>query len=242
MVSFANIGFLDGLMEMALKYENKEDDQSSDTTPVLLEMAVWQKPVKLEIPCEILENEVSNDLSVIVEGMQKPYLDHHTYEPEKSPDSSPVLLDAIGVQCNSSFILGTATLDGLKGTYASFTREEPVSIASATFVPLATAVPEILRSSTPAALDLREGFSLDALNKLVDQSSISYSVSTRTNPIPEIASNASWLPNLFKSVDTYNLVPFPCNSEGEPIHVNSSSASVQLKSSRDQEAACGTGT
>lgn len=101
-------------MEMALKYEKREHDQFSDTTPVLLEMAIWQTPIKLQSPCEILQKEVSNNLSAVVEGMQKPYIVYNIYELEKSSVSNPILLDAIGVQCNSSFILGTATLDGLR--------------------------------------------------------------------------------------------------------------------------------
>ncbi len=50
-----------------------------------------------------------------------------------------------------------------------------------------------------------------------------------TNPIPEIASNASWLSNLFESVGAYNLVPIPCDSEGNPIDLTSSSGSQQLR-------------
>jgi hypothetical protein len=229
MISMANLGFLDGFMEMAVKHEKKEDDQFSDTTPVLLEMAVWQQPIKLEPPCPLIEAEVSNNLSLVVEGMQKSYLDYGSYVLEAPADPSSILLDAIGVQCNSSFILGTATLDGLKGTYASFTREEPIASATATSVPLATAVPEILRSSTASALDLREISSLYALDELVNKSNITYEMGAgQTNPIPEIASNASWLPNLFKSVDAYNLVPLPCDSEGNPINLNESSGGQQL--------------
>lgn len=229
MISLANLGFLDGFMEMAVKHEKKEDDQFSDTTPVLLEMAVWQQPIKLEPPCPLIEAEVSNNLSLVVEGMQKSYLDYGSYGLEAPADPSPILLDAIGVQCNSSFILGTATLDGLKGTYASFKREEPIASATATSVPLATAVPEILRSSTASALDLREISSLYALDQLVNKSNITYEMGDgETNPIPEIASNASWLPNLFKSVDAYNRVPLPCDSEGNPINLNESSSGQQL--------------
>jgi hypothetical protein len=230
MVSMANFGFLDGSMEMAVKYERREDDQFSDTTPVLLEMAIWQKPVKLGTPCPSIEPQVSNELSIVVEGLQKSYSDYSSDGSETPANPSSVLLDAIGVQCNSSFILGTATLDGLKGTYASFTQQEPISSASATSVPLATAVPQILRSATSAALDLKESFSNSALDRLIKNLNISHGSmgQAETNPVPEIAANASWLTNLFKSVDAYNLVPIPCDDQGNPINLSYSSSKQQL--------------
>lgn len=229
-VSLANLGFLDGAMEMAVKYERRKDDQFSDTTPVLLEMAVWQKPVKLGTPCASIEAQVSSNLSIVVEGLQKSYFDYSSDGSETPANPNSILLDAIGVQCNSSFILGTATLDGLKGTYASFAQQEPISSATATSIPLATAVPEILRSATAAALDLREISSSFALNQLIKNLNISEGGigQVETNPVPDIAANASWLTNLFKSVDAYNLVPIPCDDRGRPINLSQISSTKQL--------------
>jgi hypothetical protein len=229
-VSLANLGFLDGAMEMAVKYERREDDQFSDTTPVLLEMAIWQKPVKLEPSCPSIEAQVSNDLSIVVEGLQKSYFEYSSDGSETPANTGSILLDATGVQCNSSFILGTATLDGLKGTYASFTQQEPISSATATSVPLATAIPGILRSATAAALDLREISSSFALDQLIKNLNISDGAmgQVETNPVPDIAANASWLTNLFKSVDAYNLVRIPCDNQGHPINLSNISSSQQL--------------
>jgi hypothetical protein len=96
-VSLANLGFLDGAMEMAVKYERRKDDQFSDTTPVLLEMAIWQKPVKLGIPCASIEAQVSNNLSIVVEGLQKSYLDYSSDGSKTPANPKSILLDAIGV-------------------------------------------------------------------------------------------------------------------------------------------------
>lgn len=231
-LEIGTLGFLDGFMEMAVKYEKKEGDQFSDTSPVLMEMAVWQNPVKLDRSCRAIEREVSNNLSSIVEGMQKTYIDHSPYDSEElSYNTRTVLLDAIGVQCTASFMLGTATLDGLKGTYASFTQEEPVPTGSATSIPLATAIPEIIRSSTPAALELTELFSYLELQRLVSNLTTSNGAMREimTNPIPEIASQASWLVNLFKSVNAYSRVSIPCDEEGNAIDPSNSFSWRQLK-------------
>ena len=230
-ISRADWRFMDGLMEMAVKYEEKEEDQLSDIKPVLLEVAVWQKRVELAHPCPAIERELSNNLSSIVEGMQKAYIDNGSSAADGPPFSSSVLLDAIGVQCTASFMLGTATLDGLKGTYASFTREEPVPSRTATAVPIATAIPEIIRSYIPGALDLSEMASYLHLKLLTNNLTTSSGAvgESATNPIPEIASQSSWLSNLFKSVDAYDPIAVPCDKAGNPIDPRNSSYTQQLK-------------
>jgi hypothetical protein len=65
-------------------------------------------------------------------------------------------MDSIGVRCTSSLIAGTAKLDGLRGTFASFAPRDPLPLPSATLVPLETAVPKILRGELSAALTLKE--------------------------------------------------------------------------------------
>ena len=230
-IDYDTIGFTTGFMELAVNYSSEQDGNFSDPSPVLIEAVLWQVPVTLGIPCPDVEHQISNNIGTTVKGMEKTYSPtNHSQSIDATPlaDPAPVRMDAIGVQCNSSFISGNAVLDGLNGNYASFVRQEPVQPVSATLLPLATAVPMILRSEVTAALDIQDMGSVVGLNELVNSTSPSAYLDSN-NPLPELASNASWLLNIYKSVNAYSQTPITCDESGKPIPLADTSEWQQLQ-------------
>ena len=212
---------VDGSMEIAVKSVRRTNPRGGATPfnepkPILFEAALWQAPIELNSPCAEMERHISNTLNITVASMNKTY--NKDWDMHGSPISPKrITMEAVGVQCESSFKGGTATLDGLKGTYASFTAKEPVPINSATLVPLATALPKIVRGELAGGLELIEMNNFQALEDVIKNNPLYRKNSGDIDLIPEIASNASWLLNIYKSVNAYNIFPWTCDERGIPV-------------------------
>lgn len=81
-------------------------------------------------------------------------------------------------------------------------------MSSATLVPLATAMPRILRSEVAESLELADVDSVIGLESQINETD----PINDKNPLAEIAANASWLLNIYKSVDAYNIAPLLYNN------------------------------
>ena len=213
-----------GEMEIAVKYDKSgynDEDVFSDPKPVVLEVALWQNPVRLAAgydgtACPRLSRQLSNDLGTVVEGFEKDFrLTDASSLVTGQTDQSPRSLSAIGVKCESTFRTGTATIDGASGTYASFSHEPADSLVSATPVPAPTAIPRIFRSEVSAALSLTEMHMTRAFQDVLAALPVEWDSGSNMdlNPMAYIASNASWLPNIYKSVDSYARTPLYCVGE-----------------------------
>lgn len=203
---------IDGIMEMAVRKPESDADEGGISESMLLEVVLWQSPIVFDALCS------SNDLGTTVQGMSREYDPSKLYRWMKK---KTVRLDAIGFQCNSSLITGTATINGLSGTYGSFvpTAAEPIAppaIAPGGAYHHGFAVPRIFRSETPAALEVRE-FGWPLLQIYIDQSisSLVEQSPEAPDPVPEIASNDTWLTNLFKSVDAHSPVLLACYNDSD---------------------------
>ncbi|KAJ9609031.1 hypothetical protein H2200_006802 [Cladophialophora chaetospira] len=209
-----------GNMELAVKY--KKDDSNfnppfSNKEPVLLEAALWQNPIEMVQKCVPLEKVVSNDLGTVVKDFQKTF--KHTKITSAltgQTDMSPKQLDAIGIQCRSTYRTGTATINGRTGTYASFVDQEADALVSATPVPLATAIPRLFRSEVSAALSLQDMWGEQAFVDTINNLQVDWTSGSNMdlNPMAYIASNVSWLQNLYKSVDAFYRQPIYCDDDG----------------------------
>lgn len=224
-----------GMMEIAVQYDKSKysgDSNFSDSEPVLLEAALWQYPITMAEKCPPLEKLVSNDLGVSMPDFQKTFtLNELTTELlGEEADKDPKQLEAIGFQCRSSFRTGTATIDGRSGTYSSFTLQEADPIFSATPVPLPTALPRIFRSEVSAALNLLEFNSVQAFDEAIDNLNLDLTDfgMGSLNPMAYIASNASWLQNIYKAVDAYYAQPLYCDDDGN-VNVTLTSTWQQLQ-------------
>ncbi len=218
--------FVDGFMELAMDYERRLEPVPphnvmtytpfNEPVPVLIEAALWQAPIKLRHPCPEVEFQISNQLGTPVTGMNKTYTKH--WDRFQGPIDEIVTLNPVGVQCNSTFRGGTATLNGLKGTYASFTAKNPVPVNSATLVPFSTALPKIVRSELGGALALDEIVTYEAVGRAIKYHPLyDARMPEEMDLIPEISSNTSWLLNIYRSVNAFNSVPIPCDKEGNPL-------------------------
>ena len=221
-----------GMMEIAVQY--KKDPAMlnfSDPEPVLLEAALWQNPIELAQNCPPLEPLVSNKLGTTVAEFKKTFTHTElTAALVGQTDMKPKELDAIGFQCKSSFRTGTATIDGRPGTYSSFTVQEADTIFSATPVPLPTAIPRIFRSEVSAALSLIEMNSFTALDMALSNLDVDFDDlgAGTTNPIAYIASNSSWLQNIYRASNAYFPQPLYCDDEGN-VNVTLTSSWQQLQ-------------
>ncbi|KEF59463.1 uncharacterized protein A1O9_04307 [Exophiala aquamarina CBS 119918] len=221
-----------GMMEMAVQY--KKDPAMlnfSDSKSVLLEAALWQNPIEMTQNCPPLEPLLTNDLGVTVAGFQKSFaLNEFTASLVEQTNMEPKQLDAVGFQCKSSFRTGTATIDGRPGTYSSFTVQEADAILSATPVPLPTAIPRIFRSEVSAALNLLEMNSVTALDIAINNLNVDFEETGAgsLNPMAYIASNASWLQNIYRAVNAFYPQPLYCDTEGN-VNVTLTSSWQQLQ-------------
>lgn len=219
-----------GMMEIAVQYK-KDNPDFSDPEPVLLEAALWQNPIEMTAKCPPLEKLVSNELGTTVANFQKSFaLSELTASLVGQTDMESKQLEAIGFQCKSSLRTGTATIDGRSGTYSSFTLQEADPILSASPVPLPTAIPRIFRSEVSAALTLLEMNSMQALNDAINDlgfDSEDFGMGT-LNPMAYIASNASWLQNIYRAIDAFYPQPLYCDEDGN-VNVTLTSAWQQLQ-------------
>ncbi len=228
-----SVSFPVGIMEMAVGY-NKSEWQSipfSNLDPVTFEAALWQNPIKMVQKCAPLERLVSNALGTTVKGMQKSFrLDDVTSELTGQDDTSPKTLDAIGFRCQSRYRTGTATLDGRTGTCDGFSYSEASSMVSATPVPIATAIPRIFRSEVSAALSLQDMYGQTALSATIDSLPLDFTEDSNMdlNPMAYIASNVSWLQNIYKSADAFYRQPLYCDDQGN-VNVSLTSTWQQLQ-------------
>ena len=211
-----------GEMEIAVRYNKSayglsgDSDVFSDPSPMVMEVALWQNPIKLdhEYQCPRIENQLSNDLGTVVEGMNKEFrLTNASSFLTRQTDQSLKQLEAIGVHCKSSFRTGSATVTGTTGTYASFTHEAADSPNSATPVPAPTAIPRLFRSEVSAALNLMDMYHYQALQSTIDALDLNFTEGSNMdlNPAAYIASNVSWLSNLYKSIDVFDRSSLYCN-------------------------------
>lgn len=211
-----------GEMEVAVKYDSSSyegaSDPWSDPSPVTYEVALWQNPVKLsddqDLQCTRLKDQVSNDIGTVVSGMRKEFrLTDASLALTGQTDQSPIQLDAIGVQCKSTFRTGSATITGTSGTYESFSNVAAVPLVSATPVPAPTAVPRLFRSEISAALNLQDMLMTDALNTEIQKLPVDFTSGSNMdlNPVAWIASNTSWLMNIYRSVDAFERTPLYCD-------------------------------
>lgn len=222
-----------GMMEIAVQYDKAGyDDTFNDPKPVLLEAALWQNPITMAEKCPPLDHLVSNDLGVSIPDFQKSFALNNvtTNLVGEGADQSPKQLEAIGFQCRSSFRTGTATINGRSGTYSSFTVQEADPIYSATAVPLPTALPRIFRSEVSSALTLLEINSVQAFNDAIDILSLDLSDfgTGSLNPMAYIASNASWLQNIYRAAEAYYAQPLYCDEDGN-VNVTLTSTWQQLQ-------------
>ena len=224
-----------GMMELAVQHRPDSDFDFevpfSNIQPVLLEAALWQNPIQMVQKCLPLEKVVSNDVGIVVEGFDKTF--KHTALTASltgQTDMSPKQLSAIGLQCRSTYRTGTATIDGRTGTYTSFVDQEADAIASATSVPLATAIPRLFRSEVSAALSLQDMYAEQGLVDTINNLQVDWTAGSNMdlNPMAYIASNASWLQNIYKSVDAFYRQPIYCDSEGN-VDVGSTNTWQQLQ-------------
>lgn len=209
-----------GEMEIAVKYDKSgygDSDLFSDPQPVVMEVALWQNPIELvEYQCPRLSRQLSNWLGVVVDGMEKEFrLSDVSAILTGQTDQSPKRLSAIGVQCKSTFRTGTATIDGLSGTYASFTHEPADSLVSATPVPAPTAIPRIFRSEISSAINLLDMYKTQALQSIIDDLPVDWTSGSNMdlNPVAYVASNVSWLTNIYKSADAYSRTALYCDDD-----------------------------
>ncbi|KIW09903.1 hypothetical protein PV08_11679 [Exophiala spinifera] len=216
-----SVNFPVGMMELAVKHQKDSDFgfdvPFSNVKPVLLEAALWQNPIEMVQKCAPLEKVVSNDLGTIVRGFKKTFTHTNlTAMLTGQTDMSPKELDAIGVQCRSSYRTGSATVDGRTGTYTKFVDQEADALVSATPVPLATAIPRIFRSEVSAALSLQDMYGEQAFVDTINSLNVEWTADSNMdlNPMAYVASNISWLQNLYKSVDAFYRQPLYCDDEG----------------------------
>ena len=224
-----------GKMEFAAQYnkdsENFDLPPFSDTEPVIFEAALWQHPITLAQSCPPLEKIVSNDLGTTISGFQKEFtLSNVSAELLQQEDTSSQNLEAIGFQCKSMFRTGTATVDGRSGTYSSFTVQEADPVVSGGSIPIETAVPRIFRSEVSAALTLLEMNSELALNDLLDNLGVNWTDlgAGSLNPMAYLASNSSWLQNIYRAADAYYQQPLYCDDDGN-VNVTLTSSWQQLQ-------------
>lgn len=226
-----------GEMEIAVKYDKAGYDDSdlfSDPEPVVMEVALWQNPIELVgRQCPRLSEQLSNELGVVVKGMEKDFrLSDVSAILTGQTDQSSKRLSAIGVQCKSTFRTGTATINGLSGTYASFTHEPADSLVSATPVPAPIAVPRIFRSEISGAINLLDMYKTQALQSVIGALTVDWTSGSNMdlNPVAYIASNVSWLTNVYKSVAAYSRTAMYC--DGDDPTTTSSWQQLQLIDSR----------
>ncbi|KAK5559818.1 hypothetical protein LTR46_001567 [Exophiala xenobiotica] len=222
-----------GTMEMAVGY-NKSEWESipfSNLDPVTIEAALWQNPIEMVQTCAPLQRLASNALGTTVSGLQKSFrLDEVTSELTGQDDMTPKTLDAIGFRCQSRYRTGTATLDGRTGTYDDFSYSEASPMVSATPVPIATAIARIFRSEVSAALSLQDMYGQTALTDAIDSLPLDFTEGSNMdlNPMAYIASNVSWLQNIYKSADAFYRQPLYCDDQGN-VNVSLTSTWQQLQ-------------
>ena len=209
-----------GEMEIAVSYDKSgysDKDVFSDPEPVIMEVALWQNPIEIiSEKCPRLQKQLSNELGTIVEGMTKEFsLNAVSSLLTGQRDLSPKQLSAIGVRCESRWRTGTATIDGASGSYGSFTQEAAKELLSATPVPVPTAVPRIFRSELSAAISLQDMYGVQSLQSMIDDLPVNWSAGSNMdlNPTAWLASNATWLTNIYKSVDAYYRTPLYCGND-----------------------------
>ncbi len=230
-----------GEMEIAVKYDKSGYDDSdlfSDPRPVVMEVALWQNPVELgESQCPRLLRQLDNELGVTVDGMEKEFrLSNVSTLLTGQTDQTSKRLPAIGVQWKSTFRTGTTIIDGLSGSYASFTQEPADSLVSATPVPAPTAIPRIFRSELAGALKLLDMYKTQALQSVVQSLPVDWALGSNMDlkPVAYLASNVTWLSNIYKSVDAYSRTPMYCDGE-DPASTSSWSQLQLLDSSQLQK-------
>lgn len=200
-----NLFSSEGSLELAVR---TPDLSGGPAESMLLEALLWQSPIEFEERCPSLKTYsmkevLSNDLGITVNGISR---DHRPSEYVSFKDNTTVRLDAIGVQCNSSLTIGTATVNGLSGIYNSFKAMGP-KLKRFSWIPHhMVVVSMILRSESVAAHEAQWG----EIQKYLNQSVLNPPTKNRS-PIREIASNNTWLTNLFRSVDAFNPVKMECN-------------------------------
>lgn len=165
--------FPTGRMEIAVSYNKYAyEDQNSfiDLRPATIGAALWQNPIELvdQYRCKAMQDLLSNDLGTTVDGIQQKLLVHPRDSFVEKYNATVKTLQAIGIQCKSAFLTGTATIDGPSGTYNSFTIEAPDAVVSGTPVPLPTAIPRLFHSRVQAALDIADGYTLEAFRNISD--------------------------------------------------------------------------
>lgn len=212
--------WVDGFLELAAKYHRREDESFNGAGMVTLEAALWQAPIKLYaggLSCPVGEfaNLISNNLSVVVSGLNKTYIPGLSFYNDVTgvdPDYTPITMSPVGVRCESSLTAGSATIDGLTGTFNSFKPVDFAPLPSATLIPMETAIPKILRGEVSAALTLEETLGFQALANVVLNNTLLLQDPDGVDPLPEIAANASWLANTYRAVDVYDVV-HPCGDD-----------------------------
>lgn len=211
--------WVDGFLDLAVEYHRRDNESFNGAGTVTLEAALWQAPLKLypgTLDCPIGEftDLISNNLSVTVSGMKKTYIPGATFYDDSfgvDPDYTPIIMSPIGVCCESSLSAGSATINGLTGTFGSFHPSNFAPLPSATLVPMETAIPKILRGEISAALTLEETIGFQALADVVLNNTLLLQDPEGLDPLPEIAADASWLANTYRAVDVYDLV-HPCGN------------------------------
>ncbi|KAK5451473.1 hypothetical protein LTS15_008238 [Exophiala xenobiotica] len=222
-----------GMMEMAVGYNKSEWESIPFSTldPVTIEAALWQNPIEMVQTCAPLQQLVSNALGTTVRGLQKSFrLDETTSELTGQDDTSPKTLDAIGFRCQSRYRTGTATVDGRTGTYDDFSYSEASPMVSATPVPIAPAIARIFRSEVSAALSLQDMYGQTALSQAIDSLPLDFTEGSNMdlNPMAYIASNVSWLQNIYKSAHAFYRQPLYCDDQGN-VNVSLTSTWQQLQ-------------
>lgn len=196
-----------------------------------MEAALWQNPIEMIGKCPPLEKLLSNELGTTIADFQKSFaLNDLTASLVGQTDMNSKQLDAIGFQCKSSFRTGTATINGRSGTYSSFTHQEADPVLSATPVPLPTAIPRIFRSEVSAALTLLEMNSVQTLIDSVNDLNVDWEDfgAGTLNPTAYIASNASWLQNIYRAADVFYHQPIYCDEDGN-VNITLTSSWQQLQ-------------
>jgi hypothetical protein len=212
--------WVDGFLELAVEYHRRDDESFNGAGTVTLEAALWQAPLKLypgisDCPIGDFTDLISNNLSETVTGMKKTYIPGAAFYDDffgVDPDYTPITMSPIGVRCESSLSAGSATIDGLTGTFSSFTPSDFAPLPSATLIPMETAIPKILRGEISAALTLEETLGFQALADIVLNNTLLLQDPEGLDPLPEIAANASWLANTYRAVDVYDIV-HPCGND-----------------------------
>lgn len=79
------------------------------------------------------------------------------------PDDNPITMSPVGFRCETSLTTSSATIDGLTGTFNSYTPSESAPLPSATLIPMETAIPQDPAREVSAALTLQETIGFQAL-------------------------------------------------------------------------------